>query len=201
MRKFRGRHRGAKWARPVDWDWANLTGLVGPNAGYYTWVRVPSETIDPSNDTEIVPKTLVRTLVRADFQTGPLPEPGSVLNGTFYFGIIAWRSSTPADPTFGFAGWPDPTNGAYDWVFWAPIFMTNVSSGTGANVQLKATFGNDTETGWTQSRAMRKLPPQTGLLMCLFYDGGLGSTPIIGLNIGVRLALKGDVSAVGLGGG
>lgn len=199
-RSFRRGARGGRnrIVRPVDWDWARTYGLIGNNSGYYTWMRVPADSDDVDQDLFITPKTLVRTLVRGDIMTNSLPEPSNVLNGTFYFGLIAWKSSTTADPTFGFAGWPDPTNGAYDWIFWCPVVMTNVG-GVGVNFKTSF-FGLDTESGWCQSRAMRKLPPQTGILCCMFYDGNLGNDTEVGINIAVRMALKGDFSAPGLGG-
>jgi len=175
-KRFRRRSSGRK-ARKLNWsggifqaEQLELTsaGLLGYNDGDVAaaWCKWPSRTIIPSNDPTQIPNlitpvddTLVRTIVGSNvtfLPDGALQDDNSV---TLYFGIIPWDSEQPNDLAGVIAPWPavpHPANPANDWVIRIPFCFTK------DNFQLAASAPN-----FIESRAMRKLPASTGLLMCV----------------------------------
>lgn len=170
-RGFRSRGRSNRKSRKSYWSGFRFTGVGVELAGVdvaTAWAHWPSGLRDPdSGEITAQDETIVRCLVGATVDvafdvTGPNPFVAVL-------GLIAWDSISPNDlhkvVTVGAA--PNPAWGAqYDWIVRIPFTFT----GTGT-VEVTAA---DT---WINSRAMRKLPPNTGLLACL----GL-QDPILGID-------------------
>lgn len=186
--RYRGRQR-SNWVRPVDWDFAEVSTVIGGGADpQYVWLRVPSDSTDLAAETFIAPKTLVRTMVRGMAITDTLVD-----NSYFglYMGIIVWHGNADNTVPSALSG-PDPTNGALDWIFYAPSNVATAGLGVS-----ESQFNWGIDGDWKESRAQRKLPPGAGILLALY------STPNATYRArwSFRLALKGDVTAPGLGGG
>jgi len=181
----------SSWRRGFDWDSATSDGFLGANVLSYDWARVPSDFVDPLTGQHIAPKTLSKTLLSHSITTSPLAS-GTV--GTFWFGLIAWDGPDGAPPT-SFLDLPDVTNGSYDWIHWNPVHAVNASG-------LPLFFQGPqpgADGGTLEFSSQRKLPPGKGLLWLALWQGPVGTS--VGFSFTYRFGLKGDVTAVGLGGG
>jgi len=190
--RFARRGNGGGPRRGFDWDAAYPLFALTPGGAAFDWLRIPSDNIDPlQDDRDILPKTLIKTLI--SFGVGTTTVTNGT-NGTLYFGIIAWDGRN-GDPPANILDTPDPTNGAYDWIIWLPIAFANTS---GSSLFYQNTTLNCSESGVISSSAQRKLPPGKGLLWCAFWDSPNGN---VQFNGAIRMGLKGDFTAPGLGGG
>jgi len=165
--------------RKVYWTGATLSinNADLANAGFgevaTSWAKWPSGllnfggTTNPANEgfPEPSDETLVKTIVSANIT---LRLQGA-LQGTFLatgcFGLIAWEASTNTavdlDSVINASGTvPNPARdwGA-DWILRIPATFTRDNFA----------IGNIAET-FIVSRAMRKLPPRTGLLACFGFE-------------------------------
>lgn len=142
-------------------------GVAGFNDGdvICAWAKWPSRTVVPSTDPGNVPavitssdETLVRTIVGAQVTLnldGITQSPKAVQG---YFGIIPWDAEFPADLAGVIAPWPavpHPADGSRDWLIRIPFCFTR------DNFAL-----SNQASEFITSRAMRKLPASTGLLLC-----------------------------------
>lgn len=177
MRKFRRRGtRSRSNRRKVYWTGSNFVGqaqdlTIGDVAS--AWAKWPSGLFDPKilnpqGSTQITPndETWTRAVVQSTTQVpvqGALPQ---TLPMEVVVGLIAWDAANQADAeslelaitNIGDAGSaPSPTlRGDLDWIIRIPFcyIADNLFS-----FAADATFLN--------SRAMRKLPPGTGVLWCI----------------------------------
>lgn len=137
---FNGADVGCTWCK---WPSGELAETLGSGVSVVT----PSE------------ETLERTLVGSNVTFELDGALQSTEPATFWFGIIAWDSMDPTHEDLAILQWPEiphPGDGSLDWIFRIPFTFTK------DNFQLAATTPI-----WTESRAKRKLPRATGLLMCV----------------------------------
>jgi len=184
----------SNWRRGFDWDSVTYGVSLPPFATVMDWARVPSDTTDPISGTYILPKTLVKTLLTFDAATETV---GANYFGRFILGMIAWDSSNGNPPT-SLVDFPDPTNGSAEWVFWLPQNLTAINAGL--SFQLGGNGAGPSDGGVIEISAQRKLPPGTGLLWVAYYESNQPGVDLA-FQFTMRLGLKGDVTAVGLGGG
>jgi len=183
------------WRRGFDWDSATFAPqILLSGQTFYDWVRIPSDNFDPlvpDPTDRVPPKTLVKTLVYPHISVAPLTGGDSF---QAWLGLIAWDGADGNAPVA--ADVPDVTNGAYDWLLWLPMAGANVIA-AGSTI-----FNNDFQgssyIGGLYTDAQRKLPPGRGLLAIFAFAGPAGG--FCNYSLSVRMGLKGDVTAVGLGG-
>jgi len=194
MRRLRRSHGSGKSRRKVDWETARIgtdaattmtDGLVGVG-----WARWPAGLTnfftDPLAPIVLPPDaTLVRTLVKA----GAFVSADPTQNGFLTFGICPYESQEPDFLENGFfppGSIPDPFYAGNDWIITVQ-FPVNVAT---AGVHFAYFNGmNDKEF---ESRAMRKLPAGTGLLMAWSWNTleGSGESVAVSLAASCRLAIK-----------
>jgi len=180
------------WRRGFDWDSAHpiasggTSGMRGAD-----WLRVPSDNVDPISGLFVAPKTLVKTLLWPHIL---ITGMGSGNHVDFYLGVCAWDGPDGNPPAV--ANCPAAENGSFDWIFWLPIGVTNTG---GVYADWNNNFQNASQTGGVFSDAQRKLPPGTGLLWVISAFPASGN-PSFSFSLPARMGLKGDVTAVGLGG-
>lgn len=202
MRRFkRTRRTSGSKRRKAYW---NASVFVGQDVDLDTtsiasaWAKWPSGLYDPkftgptgapqlaAND-----ETWARAVLN---QTVEFPLQGVVqaqANVEIVVGLIAWDAASQADAVslelavtdFGSPGSaPSPTlRGDFDWIIRTPFCFTRDSIFSFA---ADATFLN--------SRAMRKLPPSTGVLWCVSALQPLdtGATVTVGWTLDCRYLLK-----------
>lgn len=180
MRRSRTRRGSGRKARKSYWIGASLSiaNVDFANAGFGEvatgWMKWPSgllnfQTENPTEQNEgfIEPndETLVRTIVSANctLNLHGLVQLRALYTGVF--GIIAWDAytSTAVDldsavQPSGVVPNPARDMGA-DWIIRLPFSFTRDNF----------SIGNIAET-FIVSRAMRKLPPRTGLLGCFGFE-------------------------------
>lgn len=202
MRRFkRSRRTSGSKRRKTYWNTANFVGqnidlALGDVAS--SWAKWPSGLFDPrftgpTGAPQLAPseETWTRAVVQSTTQVpvqGTLPQ---TLPMQVVVGLIAWDSPNQADAlslenavtNIGSAGSaPSPTlRGDFDWIIRIPFcyIADNLFS-----FAADATFLN--------SRAMRKLPPTTGVLWCVSALQPLdtGATTTINWSLDVRFLLK-----------
>jgi len=182
----------SKWSRGFDWDAASFTVDLQPGEIFCDWARVPSGSTDPlANDLFIRAKTLVKTLVYPHIN-GPVTPANDSFE--FYMGLIAWDGPDATPPS----QFPLPSNGAVDWLWWLPAGAFNPPGFS--TVVWNNNFQDASYTGGLYSSAMRKLPESKGIALVMHYVAGpSGATGHIGVSVQLRMGLKGDVTAAGLG--
>jgi len=202
MRRFRkSARRGTTKRRKTYW---NSSVFVGQGIDLTvtdvasSWAKWPSALFDPrftgpTGAPQLSPsdETWTRGVLN---QTVELPLQGVVqeqLPCTVVVGLIAWDAASQADAESleevvtsiadpGSA--PSPTlRGDYDWIIRTPFCFTRDSIFSFA---ADATFLN--------TRAMRKLPPTTGVLWCISALQPLDTeaTTTVGWTLDVRFLLK-----------
>lgn len=179
-RSSRSHRRSAGKKRKMYWQGATFSAnqVEMANAGFgetvSAWVKWPSGTLNFSGGSatdegegfpEQSDETLVRTIstlkVDAPVQ-GVLP--GALL-ATFCFGMICWDATTVSAQDIDVAVNPSGTipnparDWAADWIFRVPVPFTADNF-----------FGAPTDRLFLESRAMRKLPPRTGILGVFGYE-------------------------------
>lgn len=156
-----------------------------------TWLRAPSDTIDTITDQYIGPKTLVRTMISG---AATVTNDSSDGYPSLWQGIIAWHGSTDAVIPNDL---PDPQDGSHDWITWMPAHTNGLTTVT-SHTEFHWGFGG----GYWESQAMRKLPPGVGILWVARFTENTPTGHLTArINMSARFALKGDVTATGLGGG
>jgi len=183
------------WKRGFDWDGYSTQIGVSSATDFADadWMRVPSEALDPLSGTPdypIAPKTLIKTNFYMSAATSVV-QSGTSLQ--LDFGIIAWDGIDALVPT----EIPDASNPALDWVLWGTLRNFNVS---GSALFYQNNFANASDIGGLTSSAMRKLPPNRGLLFCYHFTTSAIAGVTFSMSVAARMGLKGDVTAVGLGG-
>lgn len=181
MRRFsRGRRRSPN-RRRSNWNSAffqvqdvTLVNNGEMVTGWWKWpAGLRNEGGSSLTEQEITPvdETLVRTIVGANVTlnlAGLLQAPRSV---TIAFGLICWDASPVSagdlDGVIASPGTvPDPSReGGAEWIIRLPFTYTRDNF----------SLGNQAES-FIVSRAMRKLPPRTGILAVLGAFDGLGSS-------------------------
>lgn len=168
-------HKGSR--RKMHWEtgsqWSEVEADVSNATINISWAKWPSATIDDSSD--VVPFDYLtqkdETLIRTHFSgfcyvDAPSLEARTVVLG---FGLVAWDSVNPENEhkqNYPAGLYPSPiSDGALDWVH-RKIVSGKVEGAVGFSTDLVATSMDMSDLS-LQSRAMRKLPPGTGLLMCL----------------------------------
>lgn len=173
MRRIRGRGRGRSTSRrsgrKTRWDYSLFQGLVAFDvvaAAPYTWVsswmKWPADRIRVNDDNFIEPsdETLVRSLVKV----GLTNLTNDTITG-WCVGLLAFDGGEYPEfydkatfNTSALVAPPHPiTQADDDWILRYPIEFS-VTSG------LPAFTNVEPSPLWTESRAMRKLPPGTGIL-------------------------------------
>lgn len=168
-RMSRGRRSGPK--RRLNWSGAWLSGrsvdLANTGETVTSWVIFPrgirneSGGTGPDQEITSVDETLIRTIVGANVTLdlfGLLQAPVNVIA---CLGLIAWDATTQS--AFDLDGVvqppgvvPDPvTDAAAEWLMRIPFTFTRDNFSLG-----------NIASEFIVSRAMRKLPPRTGILAC-----------------------------------
>jgi len=137
----------------------------------YTWAKWPAgvqntEAPSGSNQLEPIDETLVHTTMT--FQVSTI-NGAADSNWIITAGILPWDSVFPPDflDVFGSgADNPDPFYGNLDWTMRQVMFVTQYSSSAGPDLNTVNTTSLDT---YYSSRAMRKLPETTGLLLAVSF--------------------------------
>jgi len=179
-RSSRSHRRRSGSKRKLYWSGAtfsaNQVGLANAGLGETVsfWVKWPSGLINfsggsPTDAGESFPEANDETLIRLISSLkvdAPVQGvlPGALL-ATWCFGVIAWDatsvSAVDLDVAINDSGVvPNPARElAADWVFRVPVPFTSDNF-----------FGAPTDRIFLESRAMRKLPPRTGLLGVFGYE-------------------------------
>jgi len=203
VRHRRHTRRSGGKARQVRWInshmWSDL-GQIGFQSGdrAVAWMKWPAGHINTQFDI-LLPEPSDETLIRSIWWPS-LTRPGTDLNPVnvefWSFGLIAWDAFDPnlLDRQLIFANdlsAPDPYFGSDDWIL-KHTFIVN--SPDGADFATSIPPGAESQV---QSRAMRKLPPDTGILGVLSLHqqasaGGDTCSATFGLEC--RLAVKSGYS-------
>lgn len=210
MRKFRGRSsrrrtgrssRKTRWNQGV-WQGLNIVFAAGSQAigSPYSWVsfwaKWPAGHDDPvSNHLEPSDETLVRSLMRTSLTW----QAGTPDIYEACFGLIAFDGGDFPDfyeqgsyvSNVSLVAPPNPIVDADDdWIIRQPYFNTSFTGFSFTNPSLE-------DATWTESRAMRKLPPDTGILAVLAVTNVLSLAPVISLNWAAdfRLAIRSGYTA------
>jgi len=197
MRTRRKSRSGGKSRRKVHWigshQWHGDLGPVTLTDGEVatSWAKWPAGHANtdffnfPDEPTE---ETLVRS-IWSPYCTlednGVIP----ILSGFVRFctfGLIAWDAVDP-DALHrvinGVGSSPDPYYGTDDWILRkCYVFVPGIEK-----LQLESGF--PTTDVDSSSRAMRKLPPSTGILTCFSYHSPKGAD-LLSWGVDVRLAVK-----------
>jgi len=152
------------------------SGLAGYNAAdiIVAWSGWPGGTVFPGDTSSLVnfasapsllqppDSTLVRSLLQGTVTYDKQGVTQASLPCIAYFGIMAWDSQEPLHEAGAILEWPEiphPADPTQEWLIRVPFPFTQDNV-----VQV---IGDAT---WINSRAMRKLPNSTGLLMCFGYE-------------------------------
>lgn len=193
---FRRRHHrrsGSTRGRKVHWDFLS-GGVVGvaltdASAGgpesYSVWAKWPANRVDTRFTPlvyELSDETLVRTLPATNLTIGAMTG-GAVLS----WGLIAWDSINPAaiDSVTSHNAVPSANDGELDWLWRFPMPQGTTLAGS-------KNFYFPADATYLNSRAMRKLPAGTGLLLVLsYFKGGSGvNTVTVDVGFDIRMAVK-----------
>lgn len=211
MRRFgrrSGRRRTGRGSRKTRWTGAifqasNIAFLSGsPATGApYTWVsswaRWPSAGIDAGSE-RVVPSD--ETLVRSIMRTSVSIVEGNTVPFDICMGLIAFDGGHSPEfydaATFtsnvSFVAPPHPIIDIEDdWILRTPI-VSSAASGVAASF-----LPPDTDL-WDMSRAMRKLPPDTGILVVIGINNFLSvGPPLVTLNwtADIRMAIRSGYTA------
>jgi len=182
------------WVRGFDWDsTAGAVTTISPGTTAFDWARWTSDHQDPAqNDLHIAPKTLVKTLLALQSETSAI---ASGADWQCFFGLITADSFDPG--SFGGPDVPDASVGTHDWIAWLSWGAVNKQAGAVPyTTQFNANGGGH---GMLEYSSQRRLPPNRGILWVFQYAGPGGTTA--SATFAIRMGLKGDVTAPGLGGG
>jgi len=189
--KRRSRHlmKPSRPRRKTEWEGFNLQWLYGStlplNWIHTFWAKWPSATLDPSLETFPVDYVtdVNDTLVASVLQYGFTVRSADVVSSNFQVpvqaavGLIAYETQSPGSYDNGVwkatdSGYPpDPSfNWGADWIWrdTRPVFANAIA---GADWSFLGLLDRDQQT----SRAMRKLPAQTGLLWCTAFHTNLAA--------------------------
>jgi len=147
--------------QPIDPGVVSPASALGEVATW--WTIWPSDAQDPENNDIVTSadRTLVRTIISASVRT-PQILPGFGINEPIQFcvGLIAWDSEDGFffDQNIFPAGYvPDPiADKDADWIIRLPFTFPVYNL-----------FAYNQAETFIVSRAMRKLPPKTGILACV----------------------------------
>lgn len=207
FRRKRLSRRSGRKSRMTHWHWTALraSGIVletgeNENFEYFSaWMRWPSGFVDPRND-HLMPsdETLVRTIQNVIIGVNPASLlPGYIPAMQACWGLIAFDGGRNPE-SFNNAVWnrtddfapPHPHADANeDWILRVPsIFIQDAS------------FQGPGEDIFIQSRAMRKLPPGTGILgvfgaITLGIGPGIGANRTFEVGVDCRQALRSGYTA------
>ncbi len=148
----RSRGNSGRAARPMDWVCGQLDVALGPNASACGWLADPIFILDTFTD-----PTLMATRAFMEIRTET-----STSIGTFAaIGLIAWDGVTSGNPPVC----PGPLSDCdFDWAArWVAAIPRNTPAGSVVSPNI---FDNT-----HLSRARRRLPSQTGLLVSFETDG------------------------------
>ena len=179
------RLRGRTQRRRSHWLGADIYSSTG---GSYTnqdaitfWAKWPSGTVQPAGNNPlgietVEPKdeTVVKSFVQVDFSAGPPGILGDDYQVQVGFGLIAWETMNPENFDIGvFSGSPidftieQPPRPILEpnlqWLY----HQTYSGSGTGTLFPFVQGVGTDIQNA---SKAQRKLPQNTGLLMVINFQ-------------------------------
>jgi len=154
--------RSSRPKRDVTWGFRAFFGLIAGGSSFSEWVAAPGRA-DPDPDLLVPNVPLDSTLIRTIpiFSAECAVPSGSQLQA-LYLGLIMWGGTDAATPPVDF---PDPRDGAWDWIWRAPVFSTSVP-GAGAS-SLVSTLPAPV---WTDIHAQRKFGQDLGLLLCVGLD-------------------------------
>lgn len=195
----RSRRSSSSKVRKTHWEGGLFQGNLQFQtdlAGAYTWVsfwaRWPSDFIEPSDATFPMPsdETLVRSIVQIAMGT----TADSIVN--FVYGLIAFDGGRTPDfyetATFvqgsALVSPPNPAvDYSEDWIIRQPIGLIGLLGEATAEYS----FPMQAPT-FVESRAMRKLPPGTGILGVLGGINVLSSEPVVPLRwtVDQRMAIR-----------
>jgi len=181
-RRFSGRRSSGRKARRSYWLGASLQAVAVPmqpgslGAGSPTfgdvvtaWSAWPSDTENYEGDIQAADRTVVRTIINAQIKS---PQRiGPTANDTLQacLGLIAWDHPDPVQLDgiqLGAGVVPDPVlQPDADWLIRLPFCFAQFNQLQGPG---DATF--------LVSRAMRKLPPMTGILAIFSWATGAPSS-------------------------
>lgn len=204
MRRRRSFRRGSsRKVRKVYWNGFNFAGVgqvLRPSFGHGDvasfWAKWPSGTPDFGNDqidNEGVQtpsdETLIKVLLNGQVR---LPDQAALAPLLVTVGLITWEARTPADfeAVITEGQIPNPAiEWSADWIIRQPYSFT-----------LEGFFEIATTAQFQESRAMRKLPPNTGILCCVALGTPLGAVEdaiTVDWIIDGRLCLKSGYYSVG----
>jgi len=193
----RSRHSNRGKSRKVHWEGHLFQGTEGFGtdlAGNYTWAsswaRWPSDFIAPEDDTFPTPsdETVIRTITQFECSTSTNARVNVV------FGLIAFDGGREPGfyeaalfDTSSLVAPPNPaTDFGEDWLIRIPNNFTGLQTGA------QSLYSWAQPESFIQSRAMRKMPPGTGLLAVIGAINVLGESTVLSLTWGAdtRVALK-----------
>jgi len=161
MRNFRRGSRPSRarstLRRKTDWLRQGYSGTASGNTKYTDWMILPGSqnSVQPAGTS--VQMTPDVTLVRSVCDLTAMAALSVSTAGIFQVGLIAWDSPTTSAPLPADA--PNLFDDGFDWVWRADIGFPKSTGGAFTLAQ-----HTDTDSGRI-SRAMRKLPAGTGLLI------------------------------------
>lgn len=192
-RRFRRSRGGRRSSRKVRWlnshVWLSQESFT-PDTLATWWLKQPSNSVDiflATQGSEPADETLIRTL----WWPYATKFTDNQNTGFFSFGAICFDSLDPAALEAiiwpgGSAALPDPYFGADDWILKKTYVVTGGSQGAGlASVSYFPTMDFD-----MQSRAQRKLPPDTGVLGVCSWHQADGDTVTWSVGVESRIAVK-----------
>jgi len=188
---FRRRRVVAGHKRQVQWGGAYFLGSevqfipVGPNEPSDVvnfWFRWPTGNPDPLNNDDTPPEcTLIKTMsapvIRTD-NTSTQANDQIII----FAGLISWDAIEPLDFGVTAGVFPNPADASFDWI-WRTTFLLQQQ-----NTVISASTGG-TESTYI-SKAMRKLPPGTGVVGLLSMVNFSGVTLRVSWSWDVRYAVK-----------
>ncbi len=158
--------RSARPARPMDWECAQAAVTLTGNSIACTWIVLPSRVREGYTDPTLMAS---RWFVSARILTG-----GASLTSFVGWGLIAWDSTTDADPN----PCPDPiANCDLDWInrYVVPVPFSPVGT------IIEQPFDNV-----HLSKAKRRLGQDRGILLVFSQVGGFD----VALGADVRCLIK-----------
>jgi len=168
--RFAGRST-ARPARPMDWVCAQVDARLAPGSIACAWIHDPIETLETFTDPTLM-ATRQFTIMRQE------STQNAGLSGFAAMGIIAWDGVSAAAPT----ECPGPLSDCdFDWVV---RVVGIVIAGAPAGSLLNPNVFDNTHL----SKARRRLPSQTGLLIAFETDAD--NTGVVAFGTDVRCLLK-----------
>jgi len=190
-RLHRGRGGSSKNRRSVKWGGTQFYGnavsmqdrfITEPPEVATFWARWPSDIPDPLN-ADNIPEEDTWIKCHNYFSVSTSTGGPQVNDAQFVaLGLIAWDSIDPIilDNALTQGNAPSPFDGNWDWI-WRSVFCGNF---------LNEIDGQLVDFAGGTSRAMRKLPPATGVLMCISQANQANQTQEISWAWDVRFAVK-----------